>query len=365
MFDNYYHILGLNSNAKDEEIKRAYRELAMKYHPDKHNGDPNFEEKFKRISYAHQILIDPIKRAKFDGILAYRESKNRSSFISFSSPSSPNYSKPKYNYKREKVSYTEGVKLYGKLFILGFISFVILVPIGLFYYTSIIYYQDGLEYDKKGDYISASNCYRKAISFWSGRNVEATIRYAEIYLYKNVNYQQARQYLQPALNYTKNDSSLSILHYYMGVSLMGNELFDNALSHYNAAEKYGYRKDSLEWQKGKINGFRLSNYEEGISNFEYLIAKNVYLSDAYFGKAWCLQHSDKYRESILYFDSVLYLVPEMGLASYYKGISFFNLSDTLNACRSYFTAIQKGFPQAQSAFDNLCVDSLNNSIFVD
>lgn len=63
---DYYEILGVDRNASDPEIKKAYRKLAVKYHPDKNPGDNSAEEKFKEISAAFEILKDPDKRRKYD-----------------------------------------------------------------------------------------------------------------------------------------------------------------------------------------------------------------------------------------------------------------------------------------------------------
>jgi molecular chaperone DnaJ len=66
MGKDYYAILGVSRNATQEEIKRAYRRLAIKYHPDKNPGDKNAEEKFKEAAEAYEILSDPEKRARYD-----------------------------------------------------------------------------------------------------------------------------------------------------------------------------------------------------------------------------------------------------------------------------------------------------------
>lgn len=63
---DYYEVLGVGKNATADEIKKAYRKLAVKYHPDKNPGDKAAEEKFKEAAEAYSILSDPEKKAKYD-----------------------------------------------------------------------------------------------------------------------------------------------------------------------------------------------------------------------------------------------------------------------------------------------------------
>jgi molecular chaperone DnaJ len=63
---DYYEILGLQKGASDDEIKKGFRKLAIKYHPDKNQGDKEAEEKFKEINEAYQVLSDPQKKAQYD-----------------------------------------------------------------------------------------------------------------------------------------------------------------------------------------------------------------------------------------------------------------------------------------------------------
>lgn len=65
MGKDYYNILGVEKNATEDEIKKGYRKMALKFHPDK-NKDPGAEEKFKEISEAYEVLSDKDKRAAFD-----------------------------------------------------------------------------------------------------------------------------------------------------------------------------------------------------------------------------------------------------------------------------------------------------------
>src|SRR6185437_9975640 len=63
---DYYEVLSVSRDASDQELKTAYRKLAMQYHPDRNPDDPKAEEKFKECSEAYSILSDAEKRAAYD-----------------------------------------------------------------------------------------------------------------------------------------------------------------------------------------------------------------------------------------------------------------------------------------------------------
>ena len=120
--EDLYSILGVERNATADQIKKAYRELAMKYHPDRNPGDAIAEEKFKKISSAYSVLGDETKRKQYDMYGSY----NR---------------KTQYDYETSNNNYEEPTKAkaFGKLLsslvsiLLGFFllrfSFILL-PIG-------------------------------------------------------------------------------------------------------------------------------------------------------------------------------------------------------------------------------------------
>lgn len=63
---DYYEVLGINKSASDDEIKKAYRKLAKKYHPDLNQGDKSAEQKFKEVNEAYDVLSDKTKKARYD-----------------------------------------------------------------------------------------------------------------------------------------------------------------------------------------------------------------------------------------------------------------------------------------------------------
>ncbi len=77
-YKDYYQSLGVSRSASADEIRSAYRKLAMKYHPDRNQGDSKAEDKFKEINEAYQVLSDPQKRARYDQLgSAYSDYQRR------------------------------------------------------------------------------------------------------------------------------------------------------------------------------------------------------------------------------------------------------------------------------------------------
>ena len=63
---DYYEVLGVSKDTSADDIKKAYRKAAMKYHPDRNPGDKTAEEKMKEVNAAYEILSDPEKKARYD-----------------------------------------------------------------------------------------------------------------------------------------------------------------------------------------------------------------------------------------------------------------------------------------------------------
>ena len=76
-YKDYYKILGVDKNASQKDIQRAYRKLARKFHPDVNPGDQSAEEKFKEINEANEVLSDSEKRKQYDELSSYYQKYGR------------------------------------------------------------------------------------------------------------------------------------------------------------------------------------------------------------------------------------------------------------------------------------------------
>ena len=100
-YKDYYKILGVDKNASQDEIKKAFRKLAKKYHPDSNPSDKNAEEKFKEINEAYEVLGDEEKRKKYDTLGSNFNFGNGFDFDPFKYGFGDN---TKYTYKNTKTS---------------------------------------------------------------------------------------------------------------------------------------------------------------------------------------------------------------------------------------------------------------------
>lgn len=105
---NYYTLLGVTESASSSEIKAAFKRLALRYHPDKHQGESTMEEHFKEINHAYQVLSNPYEKARYDIQLKYGQSHSVTSTTyshqsqsTYQAPSNPprskTYRKPSYS----------------------------------------------------------------------------------------------------------------------------------------------------------------------------------------------------------------------------------------------------------------------------
>lgn len=356
MIDNYYHILGLNEFASIEEVKLAYRKLAKKYHPDRNPDKPDYEEKFKRISSAYQVLSDLDKKADYDGKLIFKKQQNNRPKVA---KRYPRYAPPESYYAKKKRQYTPMAWMYAKIFIIALIMAVVLIPLTLLYQSSVRYYENGLEAYAKGDLSDALANFNNAMTQFGGRSLQAGIRSAEIYIYDLSDYRKGRIAADRGLNYAESENNFAYLYFLRGIAHYGENNTTEALADYQRADSLNYNSDSLQLKYGFINAFALQNFHEGEQNFDYLLARQIKPATAWFGKAWCQQELNQFRGAINSYSEAINYNDNNPLAYYYRGRNLLTLADSSSACADFETALNLGYTRAASYFNYYCAkDSL-------
>jgi curved DNA-binding protein CbpA len=99
---NHYQTLGLKRNASNEEIKKAYRKLVQKFHPDKNDGDKYFEERFREVQEAYEVLSDPYEKGKYDTNYDFFFNGKQKANQEYTNRERPKYQEPKPDPEKEK-----------------------------------------------------------------------------------------------------------------------------------------------------------------------------------------------------------------------------------------------------------------------
>lgn len=352
MTENYYRILGLDNFASVEEVRKAYRQLAKKYHPDRNPDKKDYEEKFKRINAAYRLLIDPNQKSLYDQKL--RDEARPKPYHT----ARPRYAQKPY-YTTKKREYTPTAWMYGKIFLVVFFMAIVLIPITLLYQSSKHHYERGIAYYEEGDVAGALLELNRAISLFGGRSVEAGIKATEIYLYHLHNYNQSIFFANRSLEYAEKEADLAYIYFLRANGQYGQREGERALADYQKARELHYNEDSLQLKLGFLHAFELNKFEDGEQNFDYLIKKNIKPELAWFGKGWCQHEQSKWAMAIESYDQALAIDDSNALINYYQAIAYLNLKDTLSACDGYKKAYQLGLVESGRQYLAICGDSLS------
>ncbi|MDH5379590.1 MAG: DnaJ domain-containing protein [Cyclobacteriaceae bacterium] len=352
MFTNYYEILGLSKNCSRGELKKSYRELAKKYHPDLHKGNPVYEEKFKLISEAYNTLSSQEKRQSYD--LRY-EYFYYTSTNTQNETFKPSYKKrPYYSVKKKK--YNPFVLMYGKIFVIFLIMLVILIPLGLFYKSSLVFYEKGQKYELEKDYKNAVDNYKNSVTRWGARNFEASVKIGLLSIKYLRKFNQADHYFEYAIDIVNNDSIKTWLLYKSAYTKSQLFNFEDALNTLKLAEEKNFFKDSIYLLKSEIHAYKVKDFKLAKEDFLYLIDHEIDLPYSWFGLGWTEHNLFNYEEALNAYDKAIELDRDFAQAYLYKGVTYYNLQDTLKCCQNANKAQSMGNLQAKEIYNNYCIE---------
>lgn len=301
---NYYEILGIPEEASHYEIKAAFKKLAMMYHPDKHAGDPQMEERFKEINMAYQVLSDPIQKANYDYRLKY--SVPTYDYVPPPPPRPGPYRRPVYKGEFTKEDLRRNTV--GTLWAFGLA--LALATVSMAAMQGYSYYQDykleallgerrivfdqAVDEAEHGhikealDILSVFSTFYKEEQYirdYKKNLIETTIRDADL-LFEAGNYSKALHYYEtvyPYMVYHTFD-----FHYRMAQCYQQTASYKKSLEMYERLLESGLRKQHIFHNMAKIYRDNLRDYEQSLHYYHKAadVAINNYIKT--FGEAYII-----------------------------------------------------------------------------
>ena len=268
----YYHILGISPTATTQEVKAAYKRLAVKYHPDKNQGDALAEEMFKQINAAYQTLSNPNKRALYDLRLQYQLERQRvlrqqayqtdPRYYQTRRPAgvTERYYRP---IKRETYKFSRKDWYITIAFVAGLITFSLLLKVVMDYVTGEDKYKTALTYMADGKYSSAHRLLSDAIHFMP-ENADAYEARAMIELDVYENYPAALDDLNKVLKLRDRPSAQ--VYFMRGRSYQQLEQYQQAEKDLTRAIELNENFWSAYRTRGEVRLFFLGKYKDAIDD---------------------------------------------------------------------------------------------------
>jgi hypothetical protein len=397
MAANFYEILGLSRYATEAEIKKAFKELAKKYHPDKHPGQSFYEEHFKKINEAYQTLSDSKSRKVYDLRLFYNQVP--SSHQSQQSTSQQTQQRPQQTYTQSTYRKTSAEKKQAAKVKLNkyylYVSIIAILFIGGCYwfynfmnaYAAKEYFIQGLKEESNGK-LSLAKYYYSAALEKDNDNPEINEKVGDIYSKSGHNNSLELFYYDLELQKRNIDpdfdkTSKNMLAGIQVLDSAANFHFRKAYDHYeqindkrrvglksiksalkttdyktaqrnlNEVAKLSRHDDSTIYYQGEIN-FHLKNYTEARKSFAAFASLHPESIAALIRIALCRYNEGSEDLAIGQLNMVIKNFPDNGEAYYFKGEITRRQKEIVKACDLFMKADSLNIPAAKAAIYSYC-----------
>ncbi|MBB6609509.1 DnaJ domain-containing protein [Pontibacter sp. Tf4] len=272
MEQNFYTLLGITPAATQQEIKQAYKKLALQYHPDKNPGNTLAEDRFKLINTAYQTLSNPGKRARYDLKLQYLRERQRMM------QQQQAYYQERYRYTREPAPVSERyyrpIRTDERKFVRkdayitlalvgGIVLFSLLLKVVMDHIASEDNYKTALTYIADGKYSSAHSLLTDAIHFKPGHS-EAYKERGKLELNVFEDYEAALQDFNQAIAHEKEPSAE--VYFMRGVSRQHLASYLQAEEDLTRAINLNERLWEAYLARGEVRLFYLKKYKPALSD---------------------------------------------------------------------------------------------------
>ena len=362
MQSNYYTILGVSATATGQEIKLAYKKLAILYHPDKHQGNTYFEEKFKQVNEAYQVLSNAHKRAAYDQRLQYllqvklRQQAHHQQRYQYQGPVRRPASVTERYYRPipESRFMRKDMYIVGAIFG-GIVVFCLLLKLIMDHVTAVDLYQEALTYIKEERWSSAHSNLTEAIRF-KPKYAEAYYKRAYLEMEISRDYQAALADLDASINYT--DKITPQMYYLRGKCYQNLKNSAGAEVNLTYAIKMNKNFSLAYYDRAMLRAVTLNKFPEAIQDFTHSL--NYHLPDealrknALYYRGYCYYFTQQNKAALQDYREVLKQDPRNARVYFLMGKAQVELDSTATACANFAKAFDLGFKAAIGDIQQYC-----------
>ncbi|WP_426058444.1 J domain-containing protein [Hymenobacter sp. B1770] len=374
MSQNHYQVLGVAATAPAAEIKRAYRQLVVRYHPDKHGGDVRYEEQFKAVALAYRVLGDPGRRATYDFQLAQagrraeeaaRQQQHRPATQHVYGvpmpPPAPLRTRPpagsrERHYQRipnQRTSFNRRDWVLTILFLLGIVLLSLTVKVTMDRITATSNYRDGLRAYARGHLASAYSFMEEALHFRPDY-AAALRRRGELEMLLNNDPVAARNDFKAALLQPLPDRATADMLYRLGRCETDLGLHESAERNFSRAVALDSTLSVAFLSRGKARLLDLNQPELALADLSHGLAQRQRAGAPVLWhyvqvRGLALTALARFDDARTDYFKVLQARPKDGRTHYLLGRLAARTGDTLSACEFYRRSLLLGYEYARTS----------------
>ncbi|WP_460548618.1 DnaJ domain-containing protein [Hymenobacter daeguensis] len=374
MSQNHYQVLGVAPDAPAADIKRAYRQLVVRYHPDKHGGDVRYEDQFKAVAVAYAVLSDPGKRATYDFQLAQaarraREAQRAQQHRPATQqvygvpmpPPAPLRTRPpagarERHYQRipnKRARFNGRDWLLTGALLLGIVLFALAVKVTMDRVTANSNYRDGLHAYAHGQWAPAYTFLEEALHFRPD-HAPTLARLGELDLLINHDPRGARANFRAALLQPQAPRAEATTRYFLGrcEAVLGRP--DSAELNFSQAIRLDSTRSAAYLARGEIRLLDLNQLAQAVADFSTGLGQRRRAGRAtpwHYVQLRGLAYTSlgRYAEARADYFRVIRANPRDGRTHFLLGRLAARTGDATAACEFYSRAVRLGYDYARTA----------------